>query len=169
MIVSKQDKLCLSCHGELDKEMQRAGINKHAPFSTGECTKCHSPHKSKIAKLLLAESPDVCFTCHKELKTKLETQKVHQPARRDCLRCHKPHVSVESSLLAQPQRAVCGECHNLKDDSFVRSHIGIDPEAMNCMSCHSPHASKDPKLFKDMIHPPFAARSCDECHVVEKR
>jgi hypothetical protein len=39
---------------------------------------------------------------------------------------------------------------------------------MDCMSCHAPHASKDPKFFNEMIHPPFAGRYCEECHIVEK-
>jgi hypothetical protein len=40
---------------------------------------------------------------------------------------------------------------------------------MNCRSCHDPHSSTDPKFFKSHIHPPFAGRSCDECHIVTKR
>jgi predicted CXXCH cytochrome family protein len=34
------------------------------PFAAGECTKCHNPHKSRLAKLRLAEAPDLCLTCH---------------------------------------------------------------------------------------------------------
>jgi hypothetical protein len=37
---------------------------------------------------------------------------------------------------------------------------------MHCVACHEPHASKDPKLFREQQHPPFAARSCEECHTV---
>jgi hypothetical protein len=37
---------------------------------------------------------------------------------------------------------------------------------MDCVSCHDPHASKDPKLFRAEAHAPFAARACEECHVV---
>jgi hypothetical protein len=37
---------------------------------------------------------------------------------------------------------------------------------MNCVKCHDPHASKDPALFRSNLHAPFAARSCEECHVV---
>jgi hypothetical protein len=36
---------------------------------------------------------------------------------------------------------------------------------MQCQSCHDPHASKDPKFFKSTIHPPFASRGCEECHI----
>jgi hypothetical protein len=39
---------------------------------------------------------------------------------------------------------------------------------MNCKSCHDPHASKDPKFFKGVVHPPFAGRSCEDCHLVTK-
>jgi hypothetical protein len=40
---------------------------------------------------------------------------------------------------------------------------------MNCVGCHSPHTSKDPKLFKEQVHAPFAGRSCEECHVVPNK
>ena len=48
------------------------------------------------------------------------------------------------------------------------AHLGLDAGVIHCMSCHDPHASKDPKFFKAQIHPPFAARDCDSCHVVSK-
>ena len=49
------------------------------------------------------------------------------------------------------------------------AHIYIDASVMNCRSCHDPHASKDPKFFKENVHAPFAGRSCDDCHIVNKR
>jgi predicted CXXCH cytochrome family protein len=167
MLVEKQDNICFTCHSDLAEDIQN-GKSKHSPVLAGECTKCHSPHKSKISKLLLAVSPDLCLNCHQDLKIKIEKEKVHPPAASDCLRCHKPHASSEPSLIVQPLHSLCGECHDLKGISFNKAHIGIDATIINCISCHTPHASKDPKLFKDNIHPPFAARSCDECHVVEK-
>ena len=45
------------------------------PVVNAECTKCHSPHKAKLDNLLLAKSPDLCLTCHKDLKTKMEKEK----------------------------------------------------------------------------------------------
>ena len=141
----------------------------HPPIMNGECTKCHSPHKSKLAKLLLSPSPDLCLTCHKGTKEKLAKETPHPPAQKNCQTSHLPHFSAEPSLLAEPQKSLCSECHDLKAAPFTKEHLGIDPGQMNCMSCHNPHASKDPKFFKEDIHPPFAARSCDECHIVEKR
>jgi hypothetical protein len=38
---------------------------------------------------------------------------------------------------------------------------------MNCVICHNPHASKDAKFFRANQHAPFAARTCDACHLVD--
>ena len=98
----------------------------------------------------------------------MEKEKAHQPAARDCERCHKPHFTVEPTLLAQQIQPLCGECHNLKDTTFGKAHIYIDPSVIDCKKCHDPHASKDPKFFKVFVHPPFAERSCEDCHIVTK-
>jgi predicted CXXCH cytochrome family protein len=147
----------------------KGGKSRHAPVEGGECTKCHNPHKAKLNKLLLAQGSDLCLTCHKSLKEKMLKEKVHSPAARDCQRCHAPHFSRERTLLTQPVQALCGECHDGKGASFLRAHIGIEAAAMDCRSCHDPHASKDPKFFKEKLHAPFAGRTCEECHLVEKR
>ncbi len=69
-------------------------------------------------------------------------------------------------MLVRPIGTLCGECHNVESESFADAHLEIDPKVMNCMTCHAPHSSKDPKLFLDKGHAPFAARSCDVCHMV---
>lgn len=145
------------------------GQSKHQPVLTGECTKCHSPHKAQLPKLLLAKSPELCLACHKDLKTRMEKENAHPPALRDCGRCHKPHFSAEDSLLNQKIQPLCGECHDLKGASYQKSHINIDAALTDCRSCHEPHASKDPKFFKQVMHPPFAGRLCGECHTTEKQ
>jgi predicted CXXCH cytochrome family protein len=98
----------------------------------------------------------------------MEKAKAHQPAARDCERCHKPHFSAVSSLMNQAIQPLCGECHDLKGAPFGKAHISIDPSVIDCKQCHDPHASKDPKFFKDVVHPPFAGRSCEDCHIVTK-
>jgi len=167
MIVRSQHDLCLSCHGPLRAALEK-GASVHAPARNGECTKCHSPHKARIAKLMLAQSPDLCVTCHKDLKARLEKEKAHQPATGDCTACHRPHEAKQASLLQEPVLELCGQCHDVSAASFGTAHIGIKASVMDCRSCHDPHASKDPKFFKDNQHPPFAARSCGDCHVVGK-
>jgi predicted CXXCH cytochrome family protein len=115
--------------------------------------------------LLLARSPELCLTCHKDLKTKLEKEKPHSPATRGCERCHVPHFSKQESLLAQAIQPTCLECHSPTRGNFGKAHLNIDANVMDCKSCHDPHASKDPKFFKADVHAPFAARSCEECHI----
>jgi predicted CXXCH cytochrome family protein len=168
MLVDKQDKVCFECHTEI-KDGLKGGKSRHAPVSGGECTKCHSPHQAKLNKLLLAQGPDLCLTCHKDLKEKMQKEKTHSPAGRDCLRCHGPHFTGEGNLLAKPVQALCSECHNVKEASFGKAHFQIDPAVMNCVACHTPHASKDPKFFKEKVHAPFAGRSCEDCHLPAKR
>ena len=140
----------------------------HQPIAAGECTKCHSPHKAKLDSLLLASSPDLCLTCHKDLKERMAKEKAHSPAATDCLRCHTPHFGAQQALLSQPIQLLCSQCHDSKAKSFDSAHIGIDAAVMHCEKCHDPHASKDPKFFKEYVHAVFASRSCDECHIVGK-
>jgi len=91
----------------------------------------------------------------------------HPPAAADCLRCHRPHDAEVRHLLVKTMQPLCGECHDAKSASFSKAHIGIDAAVMDCMKCHDPHASNDPKFLQPQVHPPFAGRSCDDCHVVK--
>jgi predicted CXXCH cytochrome family protein len=93
----------------------------------------------------------------------MATQKVHSPAN-DCLTCHRPHSGSQAHLADQVTGEMCAQCHDVADKAFVAGHLGIDPKRIECTSCHTPHASKDPKLFKKVVHAPFAGRSCDACH-----
>jgi predicted CXXCH cytochrome family protein len=166
MIAAAQEKLCLECHSDLGDGAAKAK-STHEAFSGGQCSKCHSPHRAKLPKLILAPEPDLCTSCHSELGERLRTENAHSPASGDCSTCHAPHFSSETRLLTERQQSLCATCHDVKAADFSKVHIGIDPAVMNCVKCHEPHASKDPKLFKAEVHAPFAARSCEECHVVK--
>jgi predicted CXXCH cytochrome family protein len=166
MIVKNQGTLCLDCHAAMGKQI-KSSADVHNPVETGTCTKCHSPHQTKLAKLLLTQSPDICLACHKDLKERLEKDNKHQPAAGDCLTCHLPHLSSQRRLLTDAVPSLCVQCHAATASSFRKAHINIDAAVMDCTSCHDPHASKDPKLFKKIVHAPFAGRSCDECHIVK--
>ena len=168
MLSQKQDTTCFGCHDTLEKGL-KAADSKHAPVMAGNCTKCHSPHKSKLARLLLAQVPDLCVNCHKPIKDKLAKENPHPPAQKNCQECHKPHFASVRPLLPSQPTEVCSQCHDLKAASFAKAHLNIAVGNIKCMSCHDPHASKDPKFFKETIHPPFAARSCEDCHIVGKQ
>jgi len=94
---------------------------------------------------------------------------IHTPLEQgECSGCHKPHAAEEKPLLAQPLQPLCGECHEPDSASFNKAHISINAADINCVNCHEPHSSKDPKFFKEILHAPFAAKTCDPCHIVEK-
>ena len=50
------DELCWDCHDSEDFE----GDVVHGPFAAGECTGCHSPHKSRFDYLLLSKGSAIC-------------------------------------------------------------------------------------------------------------
>ena len=120
-------------------------------------------------RLLLADTPDLCTACHQEMAAELSMDNVHPPAAQECLGCHAPHASGEETLLTQAAGTLCADCHDLEGEAFSGAHLAIDPAVMDCMRCHAPHASQDPKLFRAEQHAPFAARSCEDCHVVPQQ
>jgi predicted CXXCH cytochrome family protein len=108
---------------------------------------------------------DLCLACHKDFRSKMNEGRSHAPAKQDCLTCHKPHYSAVTALLTVPEQPLCAGCHETSTGSFTAAHAGISADVMSCVKCHNPHASKDPKYFKDVMHAPYAARSCVPCHV----
>jgi hypothetical protein len=68
-------------------------------------------------------------------------------------------------LLVKPVRTLCGDCHDVKAAAFGDAHLHIDPAVMHCERCHDPHASKQPHFFKSTLHPPFEAKTCEDCHL----
>jgi predicted CXXCH cytochrome family protein len=160
--------LCSGCHSTLVKNTGPGG-SRHAPFAEGACTGCHSPHWSASQKLLRSAGPDLCLGCHRKLREILAKEKVHSPASGDCRSCHASHVSKEAYLLLRPILDTCNQCHEVSSDSFKKAHGGVRAEVMKCPSCHSPHSSKRAGFFKEYLHPPFEAGSCEDCHVTEKK
>jgi len=79
-----------------------------------------------------------------------------------------PHSSPENALIVAPVQKLCAECHDYETGPFNKAHIDIDANEIDCRNCHDPHASKDPMFFKDVVHPLFKARACEDCHIVEK-
>jgi len=57
------------------------------------------------------------------------------------------------------------ECHSPTRGNFGKAHLNIDANVMDCKSCHDRMRRKTQKFFKANVHAPFAARSCEECHI----
>jgi predicted CXXCH cytochrome family protein len=194
MILKKQGFLCYSCHGTGPGTSVENTQSNHAPVVEGQCSACHSPHKAALGDLLLANYPDLCLACHTDLKNDLypaeskdastaitatnasqkgsseaEGKKIYIHAEAEttnCALCHRPHFAQEQALINKPIQTLCGRCHDYQADGFADAHLGIDPAVMDCRKCHRPHTADNPLFFKSAVHPPFADKSCKDCHLV---
>ena len=142
---------------------------KHQPVVDGECTKCHSPHQTALERLLLAKSPDLCLSCHKDVKASLDEGHVHSPAARDCLRCHKPHASAEDRLMVQPVRTLCADCHDLKARG-VQHGPPADRPCADSMRTLPRRARLEGARGSSRATPTRRSpmKSCQDCHIAPR-
>jgi len=153
---------CLECH---------AGKEEHNNYRRGEhwrndvgCTDCHSLHSSSPStpKMLAAKQPQLCLSCHTEMKTEFSRPFHHKVPEGaiNCTDCHNPHGGFEQKQLrtATGADAACLKCHTDKQGPFVFEHVPSKVEG--CTICHSPHGSNNPKQLKRNN----VAQLCIECH-----
>ena len=144
-----QNKACLACHN-YGNEHANFSRSVHAANNVG-CTDCHSPHHSKDkAKLLVKESPNLCYSCHTEQQAEFSKpyrHRVNQGLVR-CEDCHNEHGGNGSKQLrsTSAQNQVCFKCHTEKQGPFVYEHLPVKTDG--CVSCHTPHGSSNPRLLK---------------------
>jgi predicted CXXCH cytochrome family protein len=121
--------LCLSCHAEINPELNNVILNskyKHKPVADKDCTACHRAHSSDVKSLLKKDTQDLCFTCHEELADEVAGSDFkHGPVKTgDCMACHDVHGSGNSRILSKyfpeefykeyrPENyELCFGCHN---------------------------------------------------------
>jgi len=117
-----------------------AGLwHTHEPVKN--CTLCHGEIRraSSARKVqLVAEVPQLCYTCHKEYSA-LEAW-VHGPvATGNCLLCHEPHKAQNESLLRKPVPDLCYQCHEEQAIRLIENHAEVS--YARCINCHEGHAS----------------------------
>ena len=155
-LVRRGQKLCTSCHSDLE-EPPPAGGSRHAALEgtrrTGGCQSCHAPHMSSNPKLLLATGPELCEACHEDVVHGATAETGHAPAGEDCTTCHLPHSSEHPRLLSDSPEALCQMCHDVEDADLRQAHLGADLSTLECTSCHTPHGTGNPKLLARHIHP----------------
>lgn len=176
---------CTRCHQQIAPKPGEA-FSVHAP-AQDNCLACHDPHGSDVKHILKLAAPELCLSCHENLKDSLASSSVVHGAMTQegtCLNCHNPHFSKLSKLQKEPQPQQCLECHNraiatadgrtltdmaalLKDNPEHHGPIRLGA----CTACHQPHAGKEAKLLAAAYPPAFYApfnadlyRLCFTCH-----
>jgi predicted CXXCH cytochrome family protein len=178
--------ICLKCHAEtpgLDES--HGGID----IRSADCTGCHQPHQSTVAKLLYTtehtpfaerdcaachdERSDLlggkvqklCVSCHedKDVAAAARTgREVHPPAQeKDCTFCHRTHASDEEGFLQRPQLEMCVKCHiKLKKVTVLKPRSSHEAVLKGeCSNCHDPHTS-DQRSFLRLPQ----SKLCLSCH-----
>jgi DmsE family decaheme c-type cytochrome len=151
--------VCLKCHEKGARTNWRGGM--HDRRETG-CISCHSVHtfSSPKAQLKTVRDADTCFTCHKQIRAKVQRAS-HHPLREgkiDCSSCHNPHDSTQPKMISAASiNDKCYECHAEKRGPFLWEHA---PVRENCASCHDPHGSNHPRLTIAKL-----PQLCQRCHM----
>ena len=128
-----------------DKALAKAW-HIHEPVKN--CTLCHGVQRraGSARKIqLVAEVPQLCYTCHKEYSA-LETW-VHGPvATGNCLLCHEPHKTQNEFLLRKPVPELCYQCHEEQAIRLIEKHA--EESYRRCIDCHEGHAGTTRSLLR---------------------
>jgi len=174
---------CSDCHSDL---IESAVV--HGPASQS-CDNCHNVDIKEHAENgarglnLVKEVPELCYTCHEEIKTDLSSlPQVHLAMNSGCTSCHSPHSSDEKNILVAQQKKLCLSCHNKDVTATGEKTVNIKkllsyskvvhpPVEGGCVVCHQPHASQNNYLlisafpkgnYVPAVRDTFAF--CWECH-----
>ena len=169
--------VCLQCHEKI-KTFFQFGRSVHKLSAVG-CTNCHGVHEGRATEhLLIKNDPDLCFSCHGDVKSKFYLSHRH-PVLQGALKCgdcHTPHGTRNRASLRKTNTTVkyevCFNCHPEKRGPWVYEHLTQKVEG--CSMCHVPHGSPNKFLLNfrsarevcSQCHgiPHFATASCINCH-----
>lgn len=177
---------CKDCHSDLIEKKE-----VHAP-AVESCDDCHQVNIKEHAEngvlgLNLTEKlPELCFNCHDDVKSNLDTiRNVHKAviSMKGCVSCHSPHSSGEKKLLVLDEKKLCLGCHSNDISSDGKRLVNIEKlvstakvihpplESDGCAVCHLPHGSSNNYLLKGAFpsgnYAPAKKENfafCWECH-----
>jgi predicted CXXCH cytochrome family protein len=75
-------------------------------------------------------------------------------------------MADQPKLLTMASDELCASCHDTDDSGFAAAHQNY-PVKSRCIDCHAQHSSNDPKMLKEVVHPPVRSGDCNDCHQVE--
>jgi DmsE family decaheme c-type cytochrome len=155
--------ICTTCHADI---VPAKAVSNHKVVVEGNCVKCHDPHASPNKAQLLKAGNDLCLGCHKAIADTVAKVKFrHAPVTKDCLGCHNPHGSDKARrLLTKTVPDLCLDCHKADSANFARQHVNYPVAKADCTSCHDVHGSNTAGILFDSVHPPVAAKRCNQCH-----
>lgn len=145
---------CLTCHERTPgMDLWEMGVHKRNDVS---CDSCHDLHAGGRQK---PREPEVCFSCHKDVKIEAN-KRSHHPiieGKIKCSSCHSPHGSLSRHLVkADDSRELCFKCHADKRGPAVWEHPPVEED---CQSCHTVHGSSHARLLTERI-----PQLCQNCH-----
>lgn len=188
-LVEAQPGLCGNCHDVEDTALQEAHFGQ--PFGSARCTRCHNPHGSDRAKLInaFAHMPfeekmcevchnepqegivsliedgrrDLCYTCHEDIRERIENAVVPHGLfeQRDyCTDCHSPHATAYPHQLRRRTVRVCEGCHTeRREEQLTMKFLHPPVFDVGCTVCHDPHGGDNVHRLRASIN-----ELCLECH-----
>jgi DmsE family decaheme c-type cytochrome len=152
------DATCLGCHAGTHPNFERS---PHAKAGVS-CTSCHSVHAAGSEGLLKASQPNLCYSCHSDIKPAFDMpfhHKVNEGLVK-CGDCHDVHGTFGNNNIRSTadQNAICTKCHMENRGPFVFEHPAVKAEG--CLSCHTPHGSQNARL----LNVPNINQLCNQCH-----
>jgi predicted CXXCH cytochrome family protein len=150
-IAGEVNDLCFGCHVETQEAMEAAAVSHAA--AVDDCTSCHNPHNSARRRLLNAESPGLCATCHEDIWQEATQSPVQHEAVKEgraCLNCHGPHATNVEHLLNELPYDLCVDCHGV---------AGMSDDQGKGLTDFARLLADNPS-----VHGPVAAEDCSACH-----
>jgi len=182
---------CESCHGpgsvhanssdpndiwsfkKLDPEQQVAVCTRchdgrayahflSAPHSANgmSCVTCHPAHPKNAAAPGTAQ-PDVCYSCHANIRAKSNLPSHHpiREGRMQCTNCHDLHGPETGESIGGRTNDKCIKCHREKEGPFTFEHAAV---VEDCATCHDPHGTVVNNLLKKTE--PYLCLGCHHVH-----
>jgi DmsE family decaheme c-type cytochrome len=146
--------VCIQCH--TSETTMQWWSSQHSLNNIG-CVDCHKVH-STTDKLLTQTDPELCFTCHQDIKAKIRYPSHHpiKEGKMVCADCHNPHGGLNTD---ERVNDLCLKCHAAKQGPFTFEH---GPVVDNCLNCHSPHGTVANNLLER--NEPYLCLQCHQVH-----